>query len=110
MTALMKKVRYTQILDPRTCAFDPCSECCGEPIDESGNVLTLQMCASGKYKDEILQGMEVSGALERAKSLQQRKDEGTQWLSAWQTTANCNKKSIKVVFYEEDDLTFDFTV
>ena len=110
MTELMKKVRYTQILDPYNCAFDPCSECCGEPVEELGGVLTLDLCASGKYKDAILQGLEVSGAIERAKSLQQRKDEGTQWLSAWQTTANCNKKSIKVVFYEKDDLTFDFTV
>ena len=106
----MKKVRYTQILDPYNCAFDPCSECCGEESEELGGVLTLDLCASGKYKDAILQGLEVSGAIERAKSLQQRKDEGTQWLSAWQTTANCNKKSIKVVFYEKDDLTFDFTV
>ena len=110
MTALMKKVRYSQILDPYKCAFDPCSECCGEPIDESGAVLTLDMCASGKYKDAILEGLEKSSAVERAKSLQQLKDEGTQWLSVWQTTANCNKKTIKVVFYEDDNLTFDFTV
>ena len=110
MMALINKVRYTQILDPLNCPFDPCSECCGEPIDEDGNVLTLQMCAEGKYRDAILSGMEKTGAIERAKSIEQLKDEGTQWLSAWQTTANCNKKSIKVVFYEDDALTFSFTV
>ena len=110
VTELMKKVRYTQILDPYNCAFDPCSECCGEEAEELGGALTLQMCADGKYKDEILEGLEVSGAIERAKSVQQRKDEGTQWISAWQTTANCNKKSLKVIFYEDDALTFNFTV
>ena len=110
MTALMKRVRYTQILDPANCAFNPCSECCGEPVDEEGNVLTLQMCADGKYDDAILKGMEESGAIELAKSLEERKAEGTQWVSAWQTTANCNKRSIKAVFFEEDDLTFDLAV
>ena len=110
MTALMKKVRYSQILDPYNCPFDPCSECCGEESEELGGVLTLQICASGKYKDEILAGMEASGAKQRAKTLQQLKDEGSEWLSVWQTTANCNKKSIKVVFYEDDALTFDFEV
>ncbi len=109
MTALMKKVRYSQILDPYNCPFDPCSECCGEEVPGVG-VLTLAMCADGKYKDAILQGLEESSALERAKSLQQLKDEGAQWVSVWQTTANCNKQTIKVVFYEEDELTFDFAV
>ena len=109
MTALMKKVRYSQILDPYNCAFDPCSECCGEELPEGG-VLTLAMCADGAYKDAILQGLEESSALERKKSLQQLKDEGAQWVSVWQTTANCNKRTIKVVFYEDDELTFDFAV
>ena len=109
MTALMKKVRYSQILDPYNCAFDPCSECCGEELPEGG-VLTLAMCADGAYKDAILQSLEESSALERKKSLQQLKDEGAQWVSVWQTTANCNKRTIKVVFYEDDELTFDFAV
>ncbi len=108
VTDLMKKVRYSQILDPYNCAFDPCSECCGDVIPESGEVLTLNMCS--EYKDVILKGLEVSGAIERAKSLKQRKDEGKEWHSVWQTTANCNKKSIKVIFYEDDNLTFDFVV
>ena len=110
VTELMKKVRYSQILDPYNCAFDPCSECCGEEVEELGGFLTLDMCADEKYKDAILQGLEESSAVERAKSLQQLKDEGAQWLSVWQTTANCNKKSIKVMFYEDDSLTFDFSV
>ena len=110
MTALMKKVRYSQILDPYNCLFDPRSECCGEADESIGGMLTIDMCADDQYKDQILEAMEASGALERAKSIQQLKDEGLQWLSAWQTTANCNKKSIRVVFFEDDALTFDFTV
>ena len=110
MTMLMKKVRYSQILDPYNCLFDPRSEFCGDEISKLGGLLTLDMCTNEKYKDAILETMEASGLIERKKSLQQLKDEGTQWLSVWQTTANCNKKSIKVIFYEDDALTFDFTV
>ncbi len=110
VTNLIKKVRYSQILDPYNCPFNPCGECCGDVIPETGEVMTLDMCADEKYKDAILESLEVSGTTERAKSLQQRKDEGTQWHSVWQTTANCNKKTIKVIFYEDDNLTFDFAV
>ena len=112
MTALMKKVRYSQILDPYNCLFDPRSEASGvgEQYEALGGMLTLDMCADDQYKDTILEAMEASGSQEREKSLQTLKDEGTQWLSVWQTTANCNKKSLKVVFFEDDALTFDFTV
>ena len=110
MTAFMKRVRYSQILEPYNCLFDPRSEFCGDKIAELGDVLTLDMCADEQYKNTILEAMEADGTRERKKSVQQLKDEGTQWLSVWQTTANCNKKSIKVVFFEDDDLTFDFTV
>ena len=112
MTALIKKVRYSQMLDPYNCPFDPRSEAggVGEKYEAIGGMLTLDMCADDKYKDEILKAMEEFGSKEREKSVQQRRDEGTQWLSVWQTIANCNKKSIKVIFFEDDALTFDFTI
>ncbi len=112
MTALMKKVRYSQMLDPYNCLFDPRSEMSGvgEEYEAFGGMLTIDMCADDQYKDAILKAMEASGSKERGKSLQQLRDEGTQWLSVWQTTANCNRKSLKVVFFEDDALTFDFTI
>ena len=112
MTALMKKVRYSQMLDPYNCLFDPRSEVSGtgEQYEAFGGMLTLDMCADDKYKDTILEAMEASGSAEREKSVQQLRDEGTQWLSVWQTTANCNRKSIRVIFFEDDTLTFDFTI
>ena len=112
MTALMKKVRYSQIRDPYNCLFDPRSEYSGvgEKYESVGGMLTIDMCADDQYKDTIFEAMEAAGAKERAKSVQQLKDEGTEWLSVWQTIANCNNRSIKVIFYEDDALTFDFTV
>ena len=112
MTELMKKVRYSQLLDPYNCQFDPRSESCGEGEEFAalGGMLTLAMASDDQYKEAIFEALEASGAVERAKTLQQLKDEGTQWLSVWQTTANCNKKTITVVFNEDDALTFDFAV
>ena len=54
--------------------------------------------------------MDEHGKAENAKPLQQLKDEGTEWLSVWQTTANCNEQTIHVIFFEDDSLAFDFTV
>ena len=54
--------------------------------------------------------MEAVGSKERTKSVQQLKDEGAEWLSVWQTVANCNKKTLHVTFFEDDSLTFDFSL
>lgn len=112
MTSLMKKVRYSQMLDPYNCPFDPTSEMCGhgEGYEDFGGALTLDMCRSGKYKDEILAIMEKLKAPERAKSIEQRKNEGTAWESVWQTVANCNKKTMSVIFFEDDKLSYNFTL
>ncbi len=113
MTELMKKVRYTLTYDPYNCPFDPCSEQSGEGEEKHkdfGGILTMEMCADEKYSGEIYSRMEEYGAAERAKSLQQRRDEGIDWISVWQTTVNCNKRSLTTVFLEDDALTFDFAV
>ncbi len=112
MTSLMKKVRYSQMSDPYNCLFDPRSEICGmgEMYAQFGGMLTLAMAADDQYKEMLLAYMEESGSKVRAMSVQELKDGGTEWLSVWQTTANCNKRSIRVVFNEDDALTFDFTV
>ncbi len=112
MAALIRKVRYTQTLDPYNCLFDPCGENTGfgEEYESVGGALTIEMCASEEYRDLLLQIMEEKGKTEREKSIQQRKDEGTQWLSVWQTIANCSKKTLTVTFFEDDSLTFKFSI
>ncbi len=112
MHNLIKQVRYSQILNPKTCLFDPCSESCGfgEEFKEIGGALTVEMVKSKKYHDLILNLLEEEGKVERAKSLQQLKDEGTQWLSVWQTVANCNKRSLTFTCFEDDSLTYTFKI
>ena len=111
MKSLIKKVRYSQILDPYNCPFDPTSESCGYGNDsykDFGGQLTIQMIRSGEYKEKILAMMEETGSQTRKKTIQQLKDEGKEWLSAYQTVANCNKKTFSVTFFEDDTLSFDF--
>ncbi len=112
MASLIKKVRYSQILDPYNCLFDPCGEITGfgEGYEAVGGALTIEMCASKEYRDLLLAIMEEKGKTEREKSIQERKDEGTQWLSVWQTTTNCNKKTLSATFFEDDSLTFSFSL
>ncbi len=112
MANLMKKVRYAQVLDPYNCLFDPTGECSGfgEGYESVGGAITVEMIRSGEYRDALMEMLEEEGKVEREKPLQQLKDEGTQWLSAWQTVANCNKKTLHVTFFEDDSLAFDFSL
>ncbi len=112
MTELIKLVRYTNIRDPYNCPFDPSTELCGfgEKFAALGGELTIAMCESGEYKDLIYEQLENMGKVENVKSLQQLRDEGAQWISVWQTIANCNQRTLKVIFYEDDALTFEFSV
>ncbi len=110
MCELIKLVRYTQIRDPYNCPFDPSTELCGygDNFTQFGGELTVEMCESGEYKDELYQYLDELGKVENVKPLQQLREESTQWLSVWQTIANCNKQTLKVIFYEDDSLTYDF--
>ncbi len=112
MTDLIKLVRYSAFIDPYNCPFDPSSELSdfGDEYAAYGGALTIEMCESGEYKDQIFEELAGYGEVENAKSLQQLRDEGTQWQSVWQTIANCNKQTLKVIFFEDDSLTYDFAV
>ncbi len=112
MRELMKEVRYTQLARPYESKFNCVSELCGEGehYKEIGGRLTLDMCRSHKYDEVILKMLEEIESVERAKPLEQLKNEAKEWLSVWQTVANCNKKTLSFTFFEDDALTFDYKV
>ncbi len=107
---LMKQVRYSQLMNPTTCLFNPVSEACGfgDEFKDFGGAFTVEMARSHKYDDVIMQVLEEEGKKERAKSLQELKNEGTQWYSVWQTVANCNKRTLTFTCFEDDSLTFTY--
>ena len=43
-------------------------------------------------------------------STQELRDEGQEWLSAWQVVANTNKRSLRVRFFEDNRLTYNIGV
>ena len=112
MAELMKDVKYTQLMYPYQSKYNVVSELCGEGelYKELGGRLDLNMCRSHEYDEKVLKLLEEKEAIERAKPLQQLKDEGKEWLSVWQTVANCNKKTMSFTFFEDDTLTFDYTL
>lgn len=68
------------------------------------------MSRSCEYKDQILAATETAKAPERTKTIQQRKNEGTEWESVWRTVANCNKKTLSVILLEDDALSYKFSL
>lgn len=112
MARLIYKVRFSQLLDPETSEFDPRSdfeEIDPAPYHEAGIHTTVDALAE-ENRDKMMEIMKMIGARERAKTPEQLKAEGTQWLSAFQTVANCNKKTLRVLFFEDPLSVHEFTV
>ncbi len=112
MMELIKKVKYSQVEDPDNCIFDPRGETTGyigNP-DDADAYITIEMAKSEKYKEKIMSVLREDGKRLRSLTIDQLRDEPTTWISAWQCVANCNKRTIKVIFFEDDDLTFDFAI
>ena len=40
---------------------------------------------------------------------EQRKNEDKEWGPVWQMVANCNKKTMSIIFFEDDKLSFNFS-
>ncbi len=110
MANLIKQVRYTQIRKPDSCPYDPCTELTGygKKYESFGGALTIEMCNDSRHRKTVFEFLKELGKVENAKTLKQRRNEGTQWHSVWQTVANCNDKTLKVIFFEDDSLTFEF--
>ncbi len=112
MARLIYKVRFSQLLDPDTSEFDPRSDF--EEIDpemyHEAGIHTTQDALSEENRDKMTEIMRKIGQRERAKTPEQLKAEGTQWLSAFQTVANCNEGTLRVRFFENKETLHEFRV
>ena len=107
MMDLMHKVRYTQFLDPDHAQFDPRGEL---PCRMGKVYFTMKDAMAEENREAVYGYLRKHGEEERAKTLQQLRDENTTWLSTYQLVANCNKKTIHVTFFEDDSLTYDISL
>ncbi len=112
MARLIYKVRFSQLLDPDTSEFDPRSdfeEIDPAPYHKAGITNTTEALAE-ENREKVMAIMREIGAKERAKSPEQLKAEGKQWISAFQTVVNCNQGTLSVLFFENPQSVHVFMV
>ncbi len=109
MQNLMAKVKYSQLFTPDTSEFDVRSEFSDETSID-GHMLTMEFVTAEENRDLMMKMLREFAAAEGSKSLEQHRKEGTQWYSSYQSIINCNKGTLRAVFYEDPSLTFDFTI
>ena len=113
MMDLIYKVRYTQLIHPETCAFDPLTEFTGiasPAFEKFGGKLTAKAAMDPANHEELMQIAIASFADKCDWTLQQLRDDGTLWQSQFQVVANCNRRNLHVMCFEDPKLIFDFTV
>ena len=108
MRALITKVRYFQSNDPDNCIFDPISELTGTVIN--GKRYLLSDIKDESNREFLMSVMREGGKAELEKSVEQMRNEKLSWVAAYQTVVNCNKRTLSVVFFEDDSLTYSFSL
>lgn len=107
---LIRKVNYSSVLNPDTCLFDPSSEFGGNSISFEGKMVELNRKTLGenpKLRAAANQCIKEDSYNKLTMSTQELRDEGQEWLSAWQVVANTNKRSLRVRFFEDNRLTYN---
>ena len=70
----------------------------------------MEQAFAEENKETIMNHLREAGAIEKEKSVSQLRDEEKEWLSAYQSIANCNEETLRVIFFEDPELTFDLTI
>lgn len=106
MFNLMDSVTYYQVYDPYNCNFDPRSENVGVLPFATNDVLMLD-----EYKEDIYAAINEIGKEVRSMSRQEQQNKNEYWESSFTEVINCNKKTLKVRFFEDNNkiitLSFD---
>ena len=112
MMDLIYKVRYTQIMNPATCAFDPVTEFTGLEHPELAELgkLTAKAAMDPANHDKVIALVTAHFDGIRDMSMEDLRNDGKNWHSVFQVVANCNKENLHVMFFEDPKLVFDFAV
>lgn len=113
MLRLIDKVSYTRSWLPYSCPFDVRGELPGidkETYKDFGGCLTTEMAFDEKNKEKLMTELSRVGEENRNKPLQQLRNEGQAWHSAYQTVVNCNKGTIDVRFFENNKLRYTLEI
>ena len=97
MSELMKSVSYAQSYMPEICSYDYRSEYVGENPG-----WTYDYIVDEKNQEEVIKYIKEQSDIFTGSSRQELKDMGTFWESTFMNVVNCNKKTMKISFYEDD--------
>lgn len=97
MFRLIDSVSYAQSYDYETCNFDARSEYIGENPGWDYYYVTDE-----ENQDEVRKYLDEVAKTYKSMSRQEIKDDGTYWESSFTTIANCNEKTMRVRFFEDD--------
>ena len=105
MFKLIDSVTYFQFYDPENCQFDYRSENVGALAFS-----TYDVCMDDEYKPFIDEAMSQMSNTVKSLDRQQLRNANEYWESAFTEVINCNKRTLFVRFYEDDNLTLNLTV
>ena len=97
MLDLMKSVSYVQSYFPETCNYDCRSEYVG---DNPG--WTYDYIVDEKNQDEVNNYIKEQTNEFMGFTRQEKKDMGDFWETTFTNVVNCNKKTMKLRFFEDD--------
>ena len=113
MRGLMKKLYYFQISTKNfdDCSFDVRSELCGAMLPLGGEMVFFdeKTATDDAYLPAFKAFFNDLVAQNNAMTRQEMRDRGTFWASLWSVVADCNKKTLDVIYEENDDLSVSLT-
>ena len=101
MFNLMDSVSYFQFYDYKNCKFDWRSENVGALAFATNDVVM-----DDYFKEYLESSMEAMSLEVKSKDRQQLRDANEYWESAFTEVINCNKRTLFVRFFEDDNMTY----
>lgn len=98
MLNLIKKVSYFQSNFPDTCQYGPRTE-----LVEDNTKWTSDYILDPKNQEEVQAKMHEGAAKLSKMTREQIMDDGNYWESSFTNLVNCNKKTLTVRFFEDDN-------
>ncbi len=114
MFKLINKVSYSQLLMKDEWTFDPRSDYTTDvespELAMFGGTLKLKDAVAEENREFLYEMIRALGKIERVKTIDQLKDESTQWHSVFQLVANPKRRNLHVMFFEDPETIMDITL
>ncbi len=111
LAALLTKVKFSHLLNPYGSPFDVRDEFTGDDSPGMRSFgLTVKEALAEENRNYMMGLASQFASSVGMQSVMQRQSESMQWLSVFQVVANCNKRTMHVMFFENPQTTYEFAV